>query len=518
VHPALACTRFDENSGADGTFSETFGFLAVNRKQRRAANRQGKAIAGRAAPVMPAGSAAEIADRFAAALSHHQAGRLAEAESLYRQVCAVDPYHAESLHFLGVLAGQVSRNDIAIDLIGRALAVKPDYAEAHHSLGQILAKENRLDQAAAHYQRALTLRPDSAEISLAQGDALCRLNRYEESLGAYEKALALRPDFAEAWLACGNIFCLLKRYDEAFAACEKALALKPDFAEAWFGRGCIFTRLRRYSDALSAYDKALTIMPEHARAWFGRGEALRALNQSEEAIVAYRQALAKGGDAQLIQYTLASLGAEAAPEAASKEYVIGLFDRYADHFDEHLVDKLKYRTPSLLFDSIMRLVPPGNLHILDLGCGTGLVGSLFRPLARTLTGVDISSNMLKIAKQRQIYDDLVCGDLIEFLQTGAKTFDLAVAADVFIYIGDLSRVFHGVRGALREGGLFGFSVEVSEDQDFVLRATRRYAHSRAYLRRLAEEHGFVFETLESQIIRQQDGTDVVGDLAILRRL
>jgi predicted TPR repeat methyltransferase len=518
VHPALACTRFDENSGADGTFSETFGFLAVNRKQRRAANRQGKAIAGRAAPVMPAGSVAEIADRFAAALSHHQAGRLAEAESLYRQVCAVDPYHAESLHFLGVLAGQVSRNDIAIDLIGRALAVKPDYAEAHHSLGQILAKENRLDQAAAHYQRALTLRPDSAEISLAQGDALCRLNRYEESLGAYEKALALRPDFAEAWLACGNIFCLLKRYDEAFAACEKALALKPDFAEAWFGRGCIFTRLRRYSDALSAYDKALTIMPEHARAWFGRGEALRALNQSEEAIVAYRQALAKGGDAQLIQYTLASLGAEAAPEAASKEYVIGLFDRYADHFDEHLVDKLKYRTPSLLFDSIMRLVPPGNLHILDLGCGTGLVGSLFRPLARTLTGVDISSNMLKIAKQRQIYDDLVCGDLIEFLQTGAKTFDLAVAADVFIYIGDLSRVFHGVRGALREGGLFGFSVEVSEDQDFVLRATRRYAHSRAYLRRLAEEHGFVFETLESQIIRQQDGTDVVGDLAILRRL
>jgi predicted TPR repeat methyltransferase len=496
---------------------ETSGFLAVNRKQRRAAKRQGKAIAGRAAPVMPAGSSAEIADRFAAALSHHQAGRLAEAESLYRQVCALDPRHAESLHFLGVLAGQASRSKVAIDLIGRALAVKPDYAEAHYGLGQILAKESRLDEAAAHYKRALTLRPDSAEIWRAQGDALCRLNRYEESLAAYERALALRPDFAEAWLACSNIFCLLKRYEEAFAACEKALALRPDFAEAWFGHGSICARLRRYGDALSAYDKALAIMPEHARVWFGRGEALRGLNRSEEAIVAYRQALAKGGDAQLIQYTLASLGAEAAPTTASEEYVIGLFDRYADHFDEHLVDKLKYRTPNLLFDAIIRLIPSGNLHILDLGCGTGLIGSLFRPLARTLTGVDISSNMLKIARQRQTYDDLVCSDLIEFLHRHSKIFDLAVAADVFIYVGDLSRVFQGVRGALREGGFFGFSVEACDDQDFVLRATRRYAHSRTYLRKLAEEHGFVFETLESQVIRQQDGIDVVGDIAILRR-
>jgi predicted TPR repeat methyltransferase len=98
---------------------------------------------------------------------------------------------------------------------------------------------------------------------------------------------------------------------------------------------------------------------------------------------------------------LASLGAETAPVAAPKEYVIGLFDRYADHFDEHLVGKLRYRTPSLLLDAVMRLAPSGNLgtlDILDLGCGTGLVGSLLRPLARTLTGVDISSNMLQIAR------------------------------------------------------------------------------------------------------------------------
>jgi predicted TPR repeat methyltransferase len=163
------------------------------------------------------------------------------------------------------------------------------------------------------------------------------------------------------------------------------------------------------------------------------------------------------------------------------------------------------------------LAPSGNLDILDLGCGTGLVGSRFRPLARTLTGIDISSNMIEIARQRQIYDHLVCSELIAFLQTQAGNFDLAVAGDVFVYIGDLSAVFGGVRDALRDGGVLGFSVEASEAEDFVLRPTRRYAHSETYLRKLAAGHGFALEAIEPHVIRQQGGKDVPGYLATLRR-
>jgi predicted TPR repeat methyltransferase len=107
--------------------------------------------------------------------------------------------------------------------------------------------------------------------------------------------------------------------------------------------------------------------------------------------------------------------------------------------------------------------------------------------------------------------------LIAFLQAQAGIFDLAVAADVFIYVGDLAAVFQGVRRALREKGIFAFSVEASEQQDLVLRATRRYAHSRSYLERLAKAHGFAVETIEPHIIRQQKGADVAGYLAVLRR-
>jgi predicted TPR repeat methyltransferase len=106
--------------------------------------------------------------------------------------------------------------------------------------------------------------------------------------------------------------------------------------------------------------------------------------------------------------------------------------------------------------------------------------------------------------------------LTGFLSTQTGNFDLAVAADVFVYIGDLAAVFRGVRGALRDGSIFGFSVEAGEEQDFVLRATRRYAHSRTYLDALAQGHGFVVETIDSRVIRQQSGVDVAGHLAVLR--
>jgi predicted TPR repeat methyltransferase len=218
----------------------------------------------------------------------------------------------------------------------------------------------------------------------------------------------------------------------------------------------------------------------------------------------------------VIAYHLGSLGAEEARVAAPKQVVAEGFDQYADRYDQHVLGALKYQTHKLLSDATMRFVASRNLDILDLGCGTGLFGARLHPLARRLIGVDISSNMLKVAQQRQIYDNLVCSELIEFLQAQTETFDLVGAADVFVYIGDLSGVFRGVRGALRDGGIFCFSVEISEGQDFALKANLKYAHSDAYLRRLAKDHGFVVEMIESQVIRQDGGIDVVGYLAILR--
>jgi predicted TPR repeat methyltransferase len=308
----------------------------------------------------------------------------------------------------------------------------------------------------------------------------------------------------------------LARYAEAVSDFDKAISLRADFAATFSNKARSLYLAKRFEEALAVHDTALALRPDWGDAWFGRGEVLQALKRPEEAVASYRQALAKGGNAEIVQYALASLGAGASPVIAPREYTTTLFDQYAGTFEKQLVGTLKYRTPESLFDALAPLLPSRKLDILDMGCGTGLVGSRLAPLARTLTGVDISPNMLEVARRRHIYDDLICSELTEFLRTRSGNFDLAVAADVFVYIGELSEVFRGVRAVLREGGFFAFSVEASEDQDFVLRATRRYAHSRTYLRRLAADHAFVLQSIEPHVIRQEEGVDVIGDLAVLR--
>jgi predicted TPR repeat methyltransferase len=144
------------------------------------------------------------------------------------------------------------------------------------------------------------------------------------------------------------------------------------------------------------------------------------------------------------------------------------------------------------------------------------MGELIGPVAKTLIGVDLSANMLEKARQREIYDGLFCCDLTQFLETQDKIFDVVVAADVFVYLGDLSSIFPAVRLSLSNGGLFCFSVEATADGDFLLRNTMRYAHSIGYLQRLAAQHRFFVEMIEPQIIRHDAGTKIDGYLAVLR--
>ncbi|HZT35657.1 MAG TPA: tetratricopeptide repeat protein, partial [Nitrososphaera sp.] len=314
----------------------------------------------------------------------------------------------------------------------------------------------------------------------------------------------------------GNVCNELKRHVEAFAAYDKALAIKPDFAEAWIGRGNIYRDQRNYDEALAAQEKALVLKPGSIQAWLARGIVLSAMGRKDEAIADYRRALNLGGNPESLQYQIAALGGAAAPAAMPVQMVAKLFDQYAATFDEHLTGTLKYHVPTVLSELVKRLIPSGPMDILDLGCGTGLVGKQVHPLARTLTGVDLSANMLARAEELKIYDHLICSDIDQFLQTQDRTFDIAFAADVFVYIGDLSPIFRGARQALREGGLFCFSVEGVDSGNFVLRSTLRYAHSVDYLQQLAKQNEFVLETIAPHAIRQEHELDVSGYLAIMR--
>jgi predicted TPR repeat methyltransferase len=444
-------------------------------------------------------------------LKHLQ--RPLDALAAFDKALAVGPADAEMWNNRGTVLNDLARFEQAIADFDTAISLQADFAGAYYNKAKSLLLLGRSAEAAAVFDRALTAAPELAETWVARRALMGAPHLLRRSTRAFA------PTLAEAWVACGNVLYHHRRLTcagAALAAYERAIAIEPDLAEAWLGRGNMLSLLGRHGEALSAYDKALAIEPELSESWLGRAGALHELERLEEAILAYQRAREKGCDAEFIACTLASLGAEAAPKSAPKGLVIALYDRYADQYDRHVASALKYRTPELLSDLIARWLQTTRADILDLGCGTGLVGVRLRAHARTLTGVDISPNMLKLARQRDIYDSLVCEELVDFLRTRPEQFDIAVAADVFVYIGDLSDVFRAVRRRLRPGGLFCFSVEAGHDKDFVLGTRLRYAHSAAYLRSLAHDHGFTPEAFESSVIRHDNGEEVLGHLAVLR--
>jgi predicted TPR repeat methyltransferase len=480
--------------------------------ERRPAGRSRRADADEGFQSTAPQNRATAARNYHAAVALHRHGQLREAAALYRAVLDVNASDFDCLHNLGLLRAQEGRFDDAVGLLRAGARQDPRSVEVHNNLANVLALLERHDEAVAGFRIAIALKPEFAEAHNNLGNALAVQGATDEAIGHYAQALRLRPDYVDAHVNLANSLQERGRLADAAAHYRQALAVNPGRVEAWLGLGQIFYETERYEEAVAAFAKA----PELADAWLGAARALRRLRRWEDAVAAYRQALARGGDAEIIGYYLASLGAGPAPPVAPRRLVSTLFDRDSGRYDQLVVGALKYRTPDLLFDAVTRFASVRQPDVLDLGCGTGLSGMRFRPIARSLAGVDLSAKMIALARQRQIYDDLSCGELIELLRTRADAFDIAVAADVLVYFGDLSGVFRHVRHALRAGGLFGFSVEAGDAQDFALRSTLRYTHSAAYLLRLAHDHGFAVEAIESAVLRQEDGDDVVGHLVVLR--
>lgn len=199
-----------------------------------------------------------------------------------------------------------------------------------------------------------------------------------------------------------------------------------------------------------------------------------------------------------------------------------LFDEYADTFDDELVNGLRYDVPNLLREQLGSLPPGGKFkRCLDLGCGTGLSGVAFRDCCDFLEGVDLSPKMVKKAVALEgIYDVAKSIDLQGHLRKCEdESFDLIISCDVLMYLYDLVPLFREVKRVLRQGGTLALSTEALEVEtgvDVLERDSGRYAHSRKYLQRLAED-GFELQSVANVLGRMDEGKEIRSDLFVFQR-
>jgi tetratricopeptide (TPR) repeat protein len=228
---------------------------------------------------------------IAIALAHHRAGRVAEAEGIYRQLLKNEPANARVMDLLGVLLLQTGRLELAEKFLRQAVATDPAHSNYHCNLGSCLRRVGKSDEALSAFRQAIRLKPSLAVAHNNLGIVLAEKLQLDEAIAAYESAVCLDPDYAEAFSNLANALKDAGRIAEALSACEKSIALKPDSAAAHNNLGVALAAAGRFAQAIDAYRNAIALRPNYGDAYSNLGNALAAEARHDEALAMSRRAV-----------------------------------------------------------------------------------------------------------------------------------------------------------------------------------------------------------------------------------
>ena len=293
--------------------------------------------------------------------------------------------------------------------------------------------------------------------------------------------------------------------------------LTPNLIDARYNLGNNLLAQGRLEEAVAIYKDVVRLRPDHAKAHSNLGNVLQTVGRLSEAQNAYVRTLELDPSNHAVQHMLHALRGETVARPPP-EFVTRLFDRYAPRFEAHVTKTLEYSIPRDLRDALAVLLGENFrfTRAVDLGAGTGLCGIALQDHADEMIAIDVSANMLSAARNKAVYDSIVVGDIVDELNKRDETFDLFVAADVFIYLGALESLFTAVSRCRSQTAVFAFSIERCSGADFVLQQTGRYAHAIAYIERLSQEHNFDIARSKPVNVRKEKEGWIAGDIFLLR--
>ncbi len=365
--------------------------------------------------------------------------------------------------------------------------------------GGYLAYDSRLDQ--LH-----RLNPKAALIA-----ELCDGRRTVDEIG--ELVGSLTPggatDETRHWIEGEEAAALLAEGNGTSAAGRSAQELKR-----------LAAKLRVQDQIEAAFVcqyRAAEIAPSDASAWAELGELAHICGNRDEARRSYQRYLElEPADAEA-RHLLTALSDGPAPARASDETIKHLYSRFSGFYDENMGEELEYRAPEQLYAALKPwLGERSELCVLDLGCGSGLGAVRLREHAREIVGVDLSPEMVELARKRDIYDRLETAEATAWLKADPDRYDLILACDTLIYFGDLEEVLSCAARILAPGGLVAFSVERGEHAPYQLEDSGRFAHHPDHIRSAAGQAELEVVAIDEAFLRMEYGREVTGLCCVLR--
>lgn len=450
-------------------------------------------------------------------------GNLPAAEESVRKLLQEHPEHAPArLHLARILLARGHSPEAITELkqflAGPALQ-KPYELEALLLLADAVLRTGQLAKAETYGRRALTLAPRDARAKFIVAMVCQQTGRLDEALGLFNEGLLAQPGAVHAWVNLGLIEKQMGRPDDAITSFTRALSLNPGIAPAHYSLGLIHLMRGARGEAERSFRKALQIEPRHIHAAMQLATLLRYENRMNEAAEVYQAILRHDPENVTARFHLDALQLTDGPARVPPEVVQAI---YADksvgrHLETSLREHLKYQTPMILEAALHDLHGEERpvRDVLDLGCGSGLYGTLVRPRAKRLVGVDLSASMVEESRRKRVYDDLHVKDIVDYLTGTQDRFDLIVAMDVLCYFGDLRPLIRRCAGILKPGGVLACSVErAADDRAWQFHRYGHFLHSAAHLRDAAADAGMREVQMTECALRRELGEDRHGFVAL----
>jgi len=443
-------------------------------------------------------------------------GSYTEAAGLLEKTVESHPDYVPAFNNLGTIYHAKGDIDKAILLYKQAIAKEPNYADAYYNLGLALTKNNQPAEAVCQLLRLLEHVPDHFAARFHLGCAYMQQELFDQAIETFCMIETSHPHHFETQTNLAT--CYLKKglWNPAKTHYLKALELNSEDTQTLFNLGHINMQQNNLDMAIQYYQRTVNINPDLFAAQNNLAAAFLSKPHIGLALQHFREALRIQPNNKSIPYTIQALEQNQPLLSAPPDYVRSLFDAYADHYEPHLLEALDYHIPQLFKKIVTPFISVSTpLDILDLGCGTGLCGALFKPYAKSLTGVDLSPNMLAVAAEKKLFDLLVAQELIEFLMQKNQCYDFILAGDVLVYLGDFTTLFNLVKNSLRPGGIFIFNTEICQDSSFKMNQSGRFSHSKDYIDMQIIQNHFTVISYQCVVTRQQNNDPVYGHLYVV---